>query len=127
MKTGKIFDIVSSVESIKKKRLPIRLSFALNANLKKFESAIEVFNDERYKLFEQYGKKDQNGKIIVDEAGNVSLEDPVAFSKDVRDLRDVDVDIAIQKVSIDILDACDTDKFDSLTPAELELIDFMIE
>ena len=127
MKTGKAFDIVNGFGNLKQKRLPIRLSYTLNRNLKQLESAVEIFNDERYKLFEQYGEKDANGKIVVDDNGNVKFSDPLGFSAAINELRDVDVEIPVQKVSIEQFDACDTEQFDSLTPAELDLLDFMIE
>lgn len=127
MKTGYAFDIVNGLNDLKKKKLPIRLSYTLNRNIKLLEPSIEVFNDERYKLFEQYGERDEENKIVVDAGGNVKFSDPLAFSKAIRELRDVDIDVAVQKVSIDLVETCDQEQFDSLTPEELELLDFMIE
>lgn len=75
--------------------LPIKTSYAL---LKVFDSVVEhqkYFEDIRLKLLDKYGKKDEAGKLLTNEAkSEYVLTDRPAFDKEYGDLLSLEVDIS---------------------------------
>lgn len=105
--------------------LPIKVSYALAKNISKIEKELDIYNKERQKLLDKYCIKDEEGKNLVDENNQLKIADEnlEAWNKDINDLLDIEIDIDIHKFNeCDLLNRdCD------LTPAEIMLIDYMIE
>ena len=106
------------------KQLPIKVSYAIAKNISKIEKELEIYNKERQKLIDKYCLKDEEGNLI-DENNQFKIADGnlEAWNKDMNELLDIEIDINIHKFSKD-------DLFNSncnITPAELMLIDYMIE
>lgn len=102
IKNGIMVKFLNTSNEILQKRLPIRLYYAINLNLKTFGSLITSYQ-------EAYEKAKGSEEELV-ELVNQEIEAPV------------------QTVSQDTLELIDSnDKFDSLTWAEFEAIQFMIE
>ena len=115
-------DIPSLIE-ISKKQLPIKVSYAIAKNIAKIESEINVYNKEREKLIEKYAVKDEQGKTIVDENNQIRIQEEHIedWSRDIKELLSIENEVDIHKFSIDVLEGY------SMTPAELMIIDYMIE
>lgn len=109
------------------KKLPIKLSWAIAAN----DIAIAPFADAFYKkkneIIQKYAKKDNDGQILVDENNNLSMQNATEWIQEMNDLFSATIEIPITTVSINELEKCDTENFDSLSVAEIGYIAFMIE
>ncbi|WP_297130779.1 DUF1617 family protein [Terrisporobacter sp.] len=107
------------------KQLPIKVSYAIAKNISKIERELEIYNKERQKLIDKYCVKDEEGKAIIDENNQLKIADEHldSWSKDINELLDIEIDIDIHKFNKDDLLNSNCD----MTPAELMLIDYMIE
>lgn len=115
-------DIPSLIE-ISKKQLPIKVSYAIAKNIAKIESELNVYNKEREKLLDKYAVKDEHGNISVDENNQIKIQEEHVedWNRDIKELLAIENDVDIHMFSIEALDGYD------MTPAELMLIDYMIE
>lgn len=121
----RIVNDATFLNSLTNKQLPIRVSYAIAKNVSKIESELKVFNNERQKLLDKYCVKDEEGKNKIDENNQLRIADEHldAWSKDLEELLDIEVEIDIHKFNVnDLLNSnCE------MTPSELMLIDYMIE
>ena len=120
----KIVNDANLLGNLTHKQLPIKVSYAIAKNISKIEKELEIYNKERQKLRDKYCLKDEEGNLI-DENNQFKIADGnlEAWNKDMNELLDIEIDINIHKFSKD-------DLFNSncnITPAELMLIDYMIE
>ena len=120
----KIVNDANLLGNLTHKQLPIKVSYAIAKNISKIEKELEIYNKERQKLIDKYCLKDEEGNLI-DENNQFKIADGnlEAWNKDMNELLEIEIDINIHKFSKD-------DLFNSncnITPAELMLIDYMIE
>ena len=120
----KIVNDANLLGNLTHKQLPIKVSYAIAKNISKIEKELEIYNKEIQKLIDKYCLKDEEGNLI-DENNQFKIADGnlEAWNKDMNELLDIEIDINIHKFSKD-------DLFNSncnITPAELMLIDYMIE
>ena len=120
----KIVNDANLLGNLTHKQLPIKVSYAIAKNISKIEKELEIYNKERRKLIDKYCLKDEEGNLI-DENNQFKIADGnlESWNKDMNELLDIEIDINIHKFSKD-------DLFNSncnITPAELMLIDYMIE
>ena len=118
----KIVNDANLLGNLTHKQLPIKVSYAIAKNISKIEKELEIYNKERQKLIDKYCLKDEEGNLI-DENNQFKIADGnlESWNKDMNELLDIEIDI--HKFSKD-------DLFNSncnITPAELMLIDYMIE
>lgn len=114
---------IPKLSEIIKKQLPVKVSYAIAKNIAKIEAELNVYNKEREKLIEKYSVKDEQGKTIVDENNQIKIreENITDWNRDIKELLSIENEVDIHKFSIDALEGY------SMTPAELMIIDYMIE
>ena len=120
----KIVNDANLLGNLTHKQLPIKVSYAIAKNISKIEKELEIYNKERQKLIDKYCLKDEEGNLI-DENNQFKIADGnlEAWNKDMNELLDIEIDINIHKFSKDDLINSNC----KITPAELMLIDYMIE
>lgn len=111
--------------NIASKNLPVKLAYAIAANIEAVKPALEAYNRQRTDLIEKYAKKDEEGKPIA-ENGNYVFDDPEGWSSGISELLEAEAEISATTVPVDLLEKCDTEDFDSLNVADLSAINFMI-
>lgn len=114
---------IPKLSEIIKKQLPVKVSYAIAKNIAKIEAELNVYDKEREKLIEKYSVKDEQGKTIVDENNQIKIreENITDWNRDIKELLSIENEVDIHKFSIDALEGY------SMTPAELMIIDYMIE
>lgn len=117
----KILTDIAKLREISQKQLPIKASYAIAKNLKKIEDELEIYYKEREKLIDKYAEKDENGKVKVDESGFIVFRDKEGWDKEIEELLAIENDIKIHTFPIDVLEGY------NMSPAELMLIEYMIE
>lgn len=126
IKNSEIVRIFNQIGEIKKKRLPVRLGFAINRNVSSLESVAMDYEKARREIFLKYCKKDENGNPVI-EGDEYVLSDRKSYGEEMKELLRIEDEVQVHTVSFEEIEKCDLDKFDSLTPEELELLTFMIE
>ena len=121
----RILNDAARLGEISQKQLPVKVSYAIAKNISKIEGELNIYNKERQKLIDQYAEKDDKDKIIADEKGNVKFKEDCKekWDKDIKELLAIENEVEIHKFSMNEFNGKNYD----LSPAELMLIDYMIE
>lgn len=116
-----------SANKLASKRLPVKVAYAISRNLDKMNNIITSYETARKTLLDQYAEKDEEGKAKVEDGNYVIQEDQKqAFSDEMKELLEVENEIDLHTINMDEVEKCDTDKYDSLTTADLMTLDIMI-
>ena len=124
-----VIEFINSVSANKlaSKRLPVKVAYAISRNLDKMNNIITSYETARKTLLDQYAEKDEEGKAKVKDGNYVIQEDQKqAFSDEMKELLEVENEIDLHTINMDEVKKCDTDKYDSLTTADLMTLDIMI-
>ena len=120
----KILNTINVLGKLNNSQLPIKVAYAISKNVNKIESELKVYNTEKAKLIDKYGVKDEEGKLIADEYGNVNIkaEHREEWNSDIKELLSIENEIDIHMINLDDL----LNSNYSISPAELSAIEFMI-
>ena len=124
-----VIEFINSVSANKlaSKRLPVKVAYAISRNLDKMNNIVTSYETARKTLLDQYAEKDEEGKEKVKDGNYVIQEDQKqAFSDEMKELLEVENEIDLHTINMDEVEKCDTDKYDSLTTADLMTLDIMI-
>ena len=121
----KILTDANFLGQLTQKQLPIKISYALAKNISKIENELKIYNSEKDKLIDQYAIKDEKGNLKVDENNQFKVREEYkeVWEKEIEELLDIEINLDVHKIKLDelMLSNC------NMTPAELMLIDYMIE
>lgn len=119
----RILNDAARLAEISKKQLPVKVSYAIAKNISKIESELKIYNKEREKLIQKHAELDEKGQIKIEEDGQVVFKEGAKeqCEKDLKELLVIENEIDVHKFSIIELEGY------SMTPAELMLIEYMIE
>lgn len=121
-----IVKIFNGIRTIEEKKLPVKLGFAINKNVKAMRGIAEAYDAERTKILDKYGQKDEDGHLEIS-GDEYVLTDKKAYAAEMNELLGIESELQVHTVTLDEIEKCDTEKFDALTPGELEILEFMIE
>ena len=126
MKNSEIVAFLNTCVSLREKRLPVRLAYAIKKNMSSVQEAAAAYMDERKELVDRYAKKDENGEYLEEDNCYI-MDDKAGFEKDMEELLGIETEVEIHTVSITVVEKCDDDpKYDALTMEELGVIDYML-
>lgn len=120
----KILNTINVLGNLNNAQLPIKVAYAVSKNINKIESELKAYNTEKAKLIEKYSEKDEEGKVISNEQGHVTIKNEHIedWNRDINELLSIENEVDIHKIQLnDLLNANY-----NISPAELTLIDFMI-
>lgn len=127
MKASEIQQIYTKLYSIRTKKLPIKMSFAVSNNLRRMEEIVLGIEGKRDDLLGLYAEKDECGNVKADENGNVRIGDPEHFLTGLNEVLNADVEIVFDRISMADMEKCDIDGYDSLTVDEVSALYCMID
>ena len=111
--------IVKGLQLLDHCAFPIGITFAIIKNKTDLEAALKPYKASFKNLVEKYGAKDEEGKLLVDSNGNVSIPDIPSFLGEHEKLEGIECpDIAIQRVTFEEIMALNI----SLTPEQLDAL-----
>ena len=121
----RILEDANGLSQLTQKSLPIKVSYAIAKNIAKIQPILKVYNDEKQKLIDQYSVKDKEGKTKVGEDNQITIQKEFLadWTKDIKELNEIENDIDIHKFNIDALLNSNCE----MSPGEFMLIDYMIE
>lgn len=121
IKNETLVNSVGVLSKLNNMKLNIKVSYAVAKNINKIEKELEIYNEEKAKLIDKYGEKDEEGNLKVDEAGNIEIIDKENWNKDFKELLEIENEIDMHKINEEALFKCECD----ITPGELMLVDYM--
>lgn len=119
-----VYEASSEAEGMREDKALVRYRIDIWNNHSTSEAALQV--DEAMKVT---GLKRIACADVPDPSGmkHKQMEDKERFGKDMSELLNIETEVEIHTVSISVVEKCDEDpKYDSLTMAELDVIDFML-
>lgn len=120
----KIVNTINVLGNLNNAQLPIKVAYAVSKNINKIESELKAYNTEKAKLIDKYSEKDEEGKVISNEQGHVTIKNEHIedWNRDINELLSIENEVDIHKIQLnDLLNANY-----NISPAELSMIDFMI-
>lgn len=120
----KILNTINVLGNLNNAQLPIKVAYAVSKNINKIESELKAYNTEKAKLIDKYSEKDEEGKVISNEQGHVTIKNEHIedWNRDINELLSIENEVDIHKIQLnDLLNANY-----NISPTELTLIDFMI-
>lgn len=128
MKFSEIIELKEGLETLTDKKVPIKLAYAIARNLKILNDVYDTYQSLRTKIITQYGKKDTQGKLIIDKNGAVQIQDISQCSKALQEILNMEEEIKLKTFPVEILEQCENNKdYDLLTPAEIKILVPIIE
>ena len=121
----RIVNTINVLGELNNAKLPVKVAYAITKNINKINSELKAYNEEKTKLINKYGEKDEEGKLKVEENGIIHLKEEFIedYNRDIKELLAIENEIDIHMIQLDDLL---NSKYD-ISPAELSAIDFMIE
>lgn len=121
----KILNTINVLGNLNNTQLNIKLAYAISKNINKIDMELKTYNDEKAKLINKYAEKDKEGNVISDEHGHIIIEEKHKedWNNDISELLSIENEIDIHKIQLDDLLNANY----NISPAELSMIDFMIE
>lgn len=121
----KILNTINVLGNLNNTQLNIKLAYAISKNINKIDIELKTYNDEKAKLINKYSEKDKEGNVISDEHGHIIIEEKHKedWNNDISELLSIENEIDIHKIQLDDLLNANY----NISPAELSMIDFMIE
>lgn len=121
----RIVNTINVLGELNNAKLPVKVAYAITKNINKINTELKAYNEEKVKLIDKYAEKDKEGKLKTDEIGNVTLKEEHIedWNRDIKELLSIENEVDIHMIQLDDL----LNSNYNISPAELSVIDFMIE
>lgn len=126
IKNSQMVSFMNGTQDIQKKRLPIKLGYAISKNIKLMEPAAAAYEDERKKVLDKHAEKDENGEFVIKNESYVILNQK-AYEAEMQELLEIENELELHKVPYSELEKCDLEKFDALSVQDIALLEIMME
>ena len=105
---------------LNQQQLPLKAAFKIKGIIDVVDAELAKYESVRQSALLKYGKKNEDGSVVTDDNGNVTLEgeEASAFVKELNDL--LSLDIAVDKIAVEELGENVT-----ISSEELFLLDFI--
>lgn len=102
-----IFNAVPALREISTKEFPGSTTFKIARLIRELDKEIQLFEEERMKIANKYGEKDENGNLIPQENGTIKIPDDKVqeCSEEFQALFNTQVEINANKLPIEIFDS----------------------
>ena len=118
-------EIVNSIEALKNlstKELDVKTSFKIAKNIKTIDEISNLFIEEKRKLVNKYGTKDDKENLKLDDNGvaEIAKENLSEWNRSYEELLEIENNIEIEKIKLSDLDV-------RVSAQELLAIEYMLE
>ncbi|MBE6049832.1 MAG: hypothetical protein E7214_04000 [Clostridium sp.] len=118
-------EIVNSIEALKNlstKELDVKTSFKIAKNIKTIDEISNIFIEEKRKLVNKYGTKDDKGNLKLGDNGvaEIAKENLSEWNRSYEELLEIENNIEIEKIKLSDLDI-------RVSAQELLAIEYMLE
>lgn len=106
MTLNDIFNAVPVLREISSKEFPGSVTFKIARLIRELDKEIQLFDEERGKIANKYGEKDENEMLIVQDNGMIKIPDDKIqeCNEELQALFNTQVEINANKLSADIFD-----------------------
>lgn len=102
-----IFNAVPALREISTKEFPGSITFKIARLIRELDKEIQLFEEERMKIANKYGEKDENGNLIPQENGTIKIPDDKVqeCNEEFQALFSTQVEINANKLPVEIFDS----------------------
>ena len=126
MKIYQIRQICSVLTELSKKKVPVKLGFAISVNLEELTRWVEKVEKERIELCRKYAKKDDKGEPVICD-NRYEIEDLEALTAEINKLMEEEIYLNVRTVPEELLETIDSSgRYDALTADEIGAMQFML-
>lgn len=109
MKLGDVREKYIGLLSLAKNVYPAVITSAIVDNLETLEKENELFERKRVQICENYANKDADGKPVKrNNTYDIPDESMEALEAEMKELREIEKDIPIKKISVNDFEKCET-------------------
>lgn len=125
-KLSNAYDVLSKLS---KENLPIKLSYAINKNMKCFDNDNKFYKNKIYELYRTYFKTDDNGNFISTEIDNNTTSYQIKEGKSeelankISELNNIETEVEVYGIDLDMLMNSNI----SVKAEIFNIIDFLIQ
>lgn len=149
IKLGYVDSYINGLQRLAAKKLPVKLSYMIAANLKILTEKREDIEKQRIKILTENCLKDEKGKPLlkkietsednkdeIDDNDDKNAKYKYTYASDdleleaierCRELFEIEEEIDIKTIPFDDIEKCETEKYDLLNGYEIEAMLFMIK
>lgn len=131
MTFGEVLVKSESLRNVRTGTWPRSMAYAISCNTKAFNNVFETYNEQRRDIASRYAVKDENGKVLFDEVGNLIFEtdlDNKRFHEEFKELLAIETNVSAVKFHEKELLKCENDaRYSILTPEQELALGWMIE
>lgn len=149
IKLGYVDSYINGLQQLAAKKLPVKLSYMIAANLKILTEKREDIEKQRIKILTENCLKDEKGKPLlkkietsednkdeIDDNDDKNAKYKYTYASDdleleaierCRELFEIEEEINIKTIPFDDIEKCETEKYDLLNGYEIEAMLFMIK
>lgn len=136
LKLEEIISKTAVLTSVARKKLPVKIGYAVSRNYEKLAKEQSIFEEQRQRICRELSDKDEKGdpvmmKSVIDgmpvESYKLSDEALAQLQADLREILSTEIDIDVLTVNMDALERIDEDpRYEALSPGEIGALEFMI-
>lgn len=101
VKAGQAQSILAAIVAVKEARIPTNTAYWLARTGVQLDSEIKAFEKVRMDLVRQFGKKDEDGELILDDEGQADISDLEGFQAEFEELANQEFEIKMDALSVD--------------------------
>lgn len=118
-----IFNAVPALREISTKEFPGSVTFKIARLIRELDKEIQLFDEERSKIANKYGEKDENGNLVIQAGGNIKILDNKIqdCNEEFQALFNTQVEINANKLPVDIFDSIE------MTPTQAMNLEVIVD
>lgn len=129
LKLGILENKLKEIANLNEIKLPVKLAYALAKNETALTDEFKTYLKKQIEILEKDCIRDSEGKPVLEnnEYTYESEERKAQVLSELNELANMEVDINIMTLPVDILEQCNTGKFDALTTKDILTLEFMLQ
>lgn len=116
-----ILQIVPILQSLSQQSFIGSISFKISRLIRELDKELALMNKAKQDIIEEYGKRDEEGKLIITDDGQVKISDAEKCNIELQKLLDTTVEINANKLPIDIFDSI------QISPVQANILEMIVE
>ena len=116
-----ILQIVPILQSLSQQSFIGSVSFKISRLIRELDKELALMNKAKQDIIEEYGKRDEEGKLIITDDGQVKISDAEKCNIELQKLLDTTVEINANKLPIDIFDSI------QISPVQANILEMIVE
>lgn len=125
---SRLYDSYITLQRMSQNKLPIKVSYTIYKNLSTMKTEVKFFENERFKIGEEYVQRDkENNPIPIENSNNSSYKIIQGKEKEyiekINKLCNTEIEVELYQINLDDL----LDSGVSIEPVVFEVLDYIIE